>query len=228
LNITYFIEKQEPSATVLAITLIYITSLILNSKISTKNSLSQFQQDVMKKILGVLLFTLIPVLMIHFSYKQRLAEYGVGLPVKIYFFLISLGLYFATFPFLLLYSKTDEGEKKFKNSFGKNETLRHTFSRAVCWIIYIGGYEFSFRGFLLFSLYKTWGSVPAIVISTAIYSLTHTNKGIGETAGSLIIGFVFGSIALSSRSFIPSFLTHVLIALTIDIILSIKYGNKRN
>jgi len=45
------------------------------------------------------------------------------------------------------------------------------------WIIYLFGYEFLFRGILLFTLAGSLGVWPAIAINIAFYSITHVPKG---------------------------------------------------
>jgi membrane protease YdiL (CAAX protease family) len=85
---------------------------------------------------------------------------------------------------------------------------------ALSWITYLAGYEFIFRGFLLFSCLESFGFWPAIVINISLYSLVHLPKGYRETIGSVIFGFLlcYATILLGSCWF--AFLTHITLALS--------------
>jgi membrane protease YdiL (CAAX protease family) len=85
---------------------------------------------------------------------------------------------------------------------------------ALSWISYLAGYEFMFRGFLLFSCLGSFGFWPAIVINIALYSLVHLPKGYRETIGSIFFGFLlcYSTILLGSCWF--AFLVHVTLALS--------------
>ena len=58
------------------------------------------------------------------------------------------------------------------------------------WAIYLFGYEFLFRGILLFPLAETVGVWPAIAVNIALYSATHIPKGLDETLGAIPLGLV--------------------------------------
>lgn|GEM_PF-3552351 len=86
------------------------------------------------------------------------------------------------------------------------------------WVVYLAGYEYLFRGGLLFTLAAALGPWPAIVASTALYSLAHLHKpSMGEALGSLPLGLVFGAMALATGSFLPAVAVHVGIAWTTEI-----------
>jgi membrane protease YdiL (CAAX protease family) len=82
------------------------------------------------------------------------------------------------------------------------------------WILYLFGYEFMFRGVLLFPLAGELGVWPAIAVNTALYSVSHVPKGLSEAAGAIILGLILCVLTLASGTIWIAFFTHVALALT--------------
>ncbi|MGE5357120.1 MAG: CPBP family intramembrane glutamic endopeptidase [Deltaproteobacteria bacterium] len=84
-------------------------------------------------------------------------------------------------------------------------------------IFYYFAWEFYFRGFVLFGLRKRFGDINAILIQTISSCLIHIGKPEGEILGSIIVGIIFGIIALKTRSFWYVFLLHAAIGVFTDL-----------
>jgi CAAX protease family protein len=69
------------------------------------------------------------------------------------------------------------------------------------------GWEFLFRGFLLFGLLRALGPI-AVVIQAVSFALAHLGKPEIETLSTIFGGTLFGWIAWRSRSFLYAFLVH--------------------
>jgi membrane protease YdiL (CAAX protease family) len=69
------------------------------------------------------------------------------------------------------------------------------------------GWEFLFRGFLLFGLLRVIGPI-AVVIQAVPFALAHLSKPEIETLSTIFGGTLFGWIAFRSRSFLYAFLVH--------------------
>jgi uncharacterized protein len=69
------------------------------------------------------------------------------------------------------------------------------------------GWEFFFRGWLLFGLARKFGS-EAIWLQAVPFSLAHIGKPEVETLSTIFGGFVFGWVALRTKSFIYPLLIH--------------------
>lgn len=69
------------------------------------------------------------------------------------------------------------------------------------------GWEFVFRGFLLFALYRLMGPT-AVVLQAMPFALAHIGKPELETLSTIFGGSLFGWIAWRSRSFVYPFLLH--------------------
>jgi membrane protease YdiL (CAAX protease family) len=69
------------------------------------------------------------------------------------------------------------------------------------------GWEFLFRGFLLFALYPVCGPY-AIVIQAVPFTIAHFGKPELETLSCIFGGSAFGYVAWRTRSFVYPFLIH--------------------
>lgn len=82
---------------------------------------------------------------------------------------------------------------------------------------YMLGWEFFFRGFMLFGLEKTFGRM-SVVIQAIPFALWHFKKPKIEAYGAIFAGIFLGIIGLRARSFLPCVLLHYLIIVTADIL----------
>jgi membrane protease YdiL (CAAX protease family) len=94
---------------------------------------------------------------------------------------------------------------------------------AFGWIIYLFGYEFLFRGILLFECYSSFGFWPAIVINIAIYSAIHMVNGKTQTIGALIFGGIACYLTLSRGTILIPIIMHVSLSVFSDYF-SIRYN----
>jgi membrane protease YdiL (CAAX protease family) len=85
---------------------------------------------------------------------------------------------------------------------------------AVTWIVYLLGYEFMFRGILLFPIARSLGTWPAIAINIAMYSATHIPKGFEETIGAILLGLVLCILTLVSGTIWIALFVHIIVAWT--------------
>jgi len=86
------------------------------------------------------------------------------------------------------------------------------------WAVFLLGYEYLFRGALLFTLEAGMGAWPALGVTAAMYSLAHLHKPLlGEALGSIPMGVLFGAMSLATGSFLPAFALHLAIAWTTEL-----------
>ncbi|MBW6536391.1 MAG: CPBP family intramembrane metalloprotease [Mariniphaga sp.] len=91
------------------------------------------------------------------------------------------------------------------------------------WFLYLLGYEFLFRGILLFSLVEPLGVWPAIAVNIALYSATHIPKGLAEAIGAIPLGLIFCLLTLASGTIWIAFIVHVAMAWT-NSLTSVKFN----
>lgn len=150
---------------------------------------------------SVLLYLLIPVAVVVLLFRDPLRDYGfqfgdwrAGLKWTA---IILLGLA----PALYLAATTAE----FRDYYAGSD-------RGVLDVILVSGtdlfaWEFLFRGFLLFGLYRAIGP-SAIVLQAVPFAMAHIGKPELETMTTVIGGIGFGWIAWRTDSFIYPFLIH--------------------
>lgn len=95
-------------------------------------------------------------------------------------------------------------------------TRRRVFLNALFWILYLIGYEYVFRGYLLFPLVPELGIDGAIALNASLYALAHIYKGPGEAFGAFFLGIIFCLIALATGSFLIPLVMHIIMALGND------------
>ena len=69
------------------------------------------------------------------------------------------------------------------------------------------GWEFFFRGFLLFTYARRFGA-DALWLQAVPFALAHIGKPSIETLSTIFGGFAFGWLAYRTRSFLYPFLVH--------------------
>lgn len=85
------------------------------------------------------------------------------------------------------------------------------------WILYLTGYEYLFRGLLLFNCYDAFGLWPAIVINLALYSALHLPKGLKEATAAIPFGALLCYLTIESHSILPAIIIHSVQAISCEI-----------
>ncbi|MFW5715199.1 MAG: CPBP family intramembrane glutamic endopeptidase [bacterium] len=93
---------------------------------------------------------------------------------------------------------------------------RRILLNALFWILYLIGYEYVFRGYLLFPLVAELGLNSTVALNASLYALAHIYKGPGEAFGAFFLGIIFCLIALATGSFLIPLIMHIIMALGND------------
>jgi membrane protease YdiL (CAAX protease family) len=166
------------------------------------------------RLAGALLFGLIPILVILLVFKMPLSNYGSNTDnlSKSIMWWIPVGMLLIVFTYF---------SSRKKDSLAIYPEIRVNqwnsgliMLSALSYVTYLAGYEFMFRGFLLFSCLEAFGFWPAIIINIIIYAMIHLPKGPRETIGSLFLGLLLCLITIRLGSFWFAFLVHVTMALS--------------
>jgi membrane protease YdiL (CAAX protease family) len=83
--------------------------------------------------------------------------------------------------------------------------------------------EFFFRGFLLFTLRRSFG-VHAVLVAVVPYCMLHFGKPAAEAIGAIAAGAILGALALHTRSIWGGVLVHVGVAWTMDLLALLHGG----
>ncbi len=96
----------------------------------------------------------------------------------------------------------------------KNWSLSLIFLSAVSWTVYLFAYEFLFRALLFIPALNLMGFWPAVILNSGIYTLVHIPKGIKESSGAFLFGFILCLLVVRTGSFWIAFFLHVVLALS--------------
>jgi len=171
---------------------------------------------------GSLMF-LLPVLSIKLIFKEKLSDYGFTFGDK-KFGLITAGLFFAVmFVIVWIVSSSQafaitypQGGAVLKDNLGLFLLYE------LCILVYMLGWEFLWRGYMLFGLKEKLGYYT-IFIQMIPFFILHKGKPEIELFASIFAGIILGIQALRSRSFIYSWILHWLVMLSIDSISIIRF-----
>lgn len=166
-----------------------------------------------RRISGFLLFGVIPFIILLATSKDHLQEYGLNfknLPATFRWLCIFMPVVVVFDFFMARSEKNLSAYPQIRETEWNYATL---LKSTLSWILYLAGYEFMFRGFLLFSCSHYFGSSMSIAINTLIYSLAHINKGISEILGAIPLGIILCIITLNTGSILFAFIIHVTLAL---------------
>ena len=156
----------------------------------------------------LLLYLVIPLVVIVLFQRRRPAEYGFGWgDWRIGLILTAAGIVLMTPVILYLAFRVPAMQSYYQHG---NDW----------WIIgKIGldliGWEFIFRGWILFSYAKKYGP-DALWLQAVPFALAHLGKPELETLSTIFGGFAFGWIAWRTRSFVYPLLIHWYIAVLIS------------
>ena len=166
---------------------------------------------------GLLMF-LIPFLSIKFVLKGKLSDYGFSLGDK-KFGLFSVAAFFLfMLPFLWVVSATPDFAKTYPqggSEVSSNLSIFLLYEAGV--LTYMLGWEFLWRGYMLFGLKEKFGYY-SIFIQMIPFFILHKGKPELELLGSIFAGLVMGIQAWRSNSFVYSWILHCLIMFSIDTI----------
>jgi membrane protease YdiL (CAAX protease family) len=88
-------------------------------------------------------------------------------------------------------------------------------------VVYMLGWEFIFRGFLLFGL-KEKLKETSILVQMVPFVIVHFGKPEVETISTILMGIYLGYVAYRGNSFWPAFIIHVFINITFYIFVNMS------
>ena len=90
-------------------------------------------------------------------------------------------------------------------------------------LVYFIGWEFIWRGYMLFGLEKHTGAPIAVLIQMIPFVVLHFGKPLPETIGSIIAAIALGALSIRVRSFWYCVLIHWSVMFTIDIFSTLRF-----
>ncbi len=167
----------------------------------------------------VLPLLIVPLLFVRFALGEPLARYGWRRP-RLGALLADAGVaWLAVAPLVVWLSLRPEFQT-FYPSPAFPPARDHAIGLAFLWLLHhapqLLAVEWCYRGFLLMPLARRCGVGPGIAVLVAYYVLLHLDKPRLELGLAAWAGVVFSLVAWRSGSFLPAFVAHWLVAITMD------------
>jgi membrane protease YdiL (CAAX protease family) len=177
-----------------------VTVIILSTLLLIVNSYQQFLPD--KRYDGILLYLIVPMLCILLVFREDPRQYGFTLgDWKTGLLLTAMGI---TIMGVILWFVARVPSMQSYYKPGVVGLPWNTF-------LDLFGWEFFFRGFILFSFARKFGA-EALWLQAVPFALAHIGKPEIETLSTIFGGFAFGWVAYRTRSFVYPFLIHWFVA----------------
>ena len=185
---------------------------------------ASIRATLVEKTNGFVFLGVIPGIIAFIWFGKPPAEYGLNLdfggnPETIYWI---VGLACVIWPANYFSSKNPKHHEHYpqirKAEWSKGLLAKHLGG----WALYLFGYEFLFRGILLFASVPILGVWGAIMLNVSLYSVTHLPKGAGETFGAIPLGLLLSWITLRTGNIWVAFFVHLNLASS-NAIFSLKH-----
>jgi len=164
-----------------------------------------------------LFYGLIPFVVLLFLPSEKLSDYGLGfgrwklgVPVVIASYLVML-------PVLIIAARSPAFAHTYPLDADALLSPKHLLAYELGYWLYFIAWEFLFRSFLLFGLYKRIGGA-AIWVQLMPFVVMHAGKPETEAFASILAGIALAVLALRSRSFWYGAILHAMIATTMDLL----------
>ncbi len=175
---------------------------------------ASIRKILLHRLAGAVLFGLIPVLVILFVFRMPVSNFGSNTDylAESIIWWIPAALLVVVINYYT--ARNDNHLAQYPQIRVKQWNSGLISLSAISWITYLAGYEFMFRGFLLFSCLESFGYWPAIIINITVYSLVHLPKGHRETIASIFFGFILSYLTIELGSIWFALFIHITLALS--------------
>lgn len=171
-----------------------------------------------------LLMFCLPALLVKTLFRKPLRDFGLGRgDARTGLRLAALAL-----PFLLLaaYAGSSDPAVQAEYPLAKSaaDSLPVLLTVEGLYLLYYLGWEFFFRGWMLFGLEKPYGAAAAVLIQTIPSVLVHIGKPPAECFASIAAGLIFGYAAWRTRSIFYPLLMHASVGIATDLFVILRLG----
>jgi len=190
-----------------------------------------WDNELISFLTGAFLLVIIPIIIIKYGFKEKLSDYGLGLPPvnrrRLAWWVFLILTVFCLPAFIL-----STGNPDMQSTYPIYKPFPNVSSfilYELCYFPFFIAIEFIFRGYLLFGLAEVkkedteHGNFKvfryAILISMLSYTAWHLGKPVPELFGTLIWGLAAGAAVYAVRSVWPVVIAHWLLNVISDSIL---------
>ena len=164
---------------------------------------------------------LLPVILL--LHRRPLRTFGLGAGDWRFGLKVSLLFYAIMVPILWIVSASPA----FQDVYPHAEIVRSDWTLFLIYegmfILYFIGWEFIWRGYVIFGLLKHTGAAVAVLVQMIPFVILHYGKPLPETLGAIAAGIALGALSVRTRSFWYAVLIHWSVMLTIDGLATLRY-----
>jgi membrane protease YdiL (CAAX protease family) len=182
------------------------------------------------KILGAIVLGLLPFLVYKNAFPETtLTELGVWLNKETALLSLVMIVAIATVMILMLsrLSKSPGMLRKHPEIRVAEWPNSLVIMNLLAWAVYLFGYEFFFRGVLLFPLVDTIGLWPAIAVNVFFYAGIHIPKGADEAIAAIPLAIVLCLLTVKTGTIWIAFFVHLAMAWTVTLVSLKNHPNMR-
>ncbi len=174
----------------------------------------QVVRIVLQRSWGLFFLGLVPLIIISAGYGASPARYGWQsyflAPPPLWSILLMPLLVLISY----LTSRTPGNLDKYPQIRTGTWTPGIVLLSAFSWILFLVGYEFLFRGFLLHASLELLNPVAAIALNVTLYAFAHLYKGPEETFGAIPLGVVLCTLTIVTGNIWSAVILHSVMALS--------------
>jgi membrane protease YdiL (CAAX protease family) len=157
-----------------------------------------------------------------FAFGRDLGNYGVQRgDVRLGARVLALGL-----PLALLVAWIGSADAEMQTEYPLAKSVKERpglFAiTEAAYLVYYVGWEFLFRGVMLFALYQRYGAVLAVSVQTIPSAIVHIGKPASESFAAIVAGVLFGCIALETQSIIYPLALHAALGISTDVFVTLR------
>jgi membrane protease YdiL (CAAX protease family) len=181
-----------------------------------------FYSVIYEYLAAFFLMFVVPSLAVKIVFRRSLREFGFRLgDVRCGFRLVAVML-----PFLLLAAYVGSLDPAIQAEYSPAKSAMWDVPVflvvGTAYLFYYLGWEFLFRGFMLFGLEERYGVLLAILVQMIPSVVVHIGKPAVESFAAIAAGLIFGYVAFRTRSILYPFLLHAAVGLGTDVFVALQ------
>ena len=181
-------------------------------RIFTSKGKGSIPEAVVRRMFGFFIMGVVPALVVWMSTFKTPGQMGLNFEWNMSFLYWLLGLGIPT----IIVTRAANSKSKNWSMYPQIRLPKWTTGTFIIefgtWAFYLAGYEFLFRGLLLFGALEIMSVPAAVVLNIVIYAFAHLPKGNEETIGSLLLGTLLCLAVIDTGSIWIAFVVHVIMA----------------
>jgi membrane protease YdiL (CAAX protease family) len=181
-----------------------------------------FYSTLYEYLAAFLLMFGVPFFVVKVVFRRSLHEFGfrVG-DARCGFRLVAVAL-----PFLLLAIYVGSLDPAMQTEYPlAKSAMQHLPLFLVvetAYLLYYLGWEFLFRGFMLFGLEERHGALLAILVQMIPSAIVHIGKPASESFAAIVAGLVFGYVAVRTHSIFYPLMLHAVAGIGMDVFMTLR------